>query len=246
MLSHELIGLSGLARSGKDTAAQHLIKTAGFVQYSFAYPIKDVFDDLHAWGHNQREGSRKEIVSEFAFSQSFMFDILQERFGDYLESKGVITMDLVEQWLSILEEKNAIYTTNLSKRRYIAKYSPRQAYQWFGTELMRDRVSQNIWIDMASKFCDSNIRVVVPDVRFNNEADFIHSRHGLLMHIDRDGIQGAVNAHASEAGIDPAKIDVSIKNDATIEAMLVQVSLNRNAYVNSPVWDNNTIILSEN
>lgn len=36
-----IIGLSGYARSGKDTAADHLVSKHGFSQYSFAAPMKE-------------------------------------------------------------------------------------------------------------------------------------------------------------------------------------------------------------
>ena len=34
-----IIGLSGYARSGKDTAADRLVNNHGFVRYSFAAPM---------------------------------------------------------------------------------------------------------------------------------------------------------------------------------------------------------------
>lgn len=245
MLSHELIGLSGLARSGKDTAAQHLIDAAGFVQYSFARPIKDVFDELHGWGHEQREGKKKETVGQFAFSRSRIYEIMEDMFGEYLEEKGIITMDLAEQWVEILKEKGALITTNEDKGRHIAVYSPRQAYQWFGTELMRNNVAQEFWIDQARIFCDKNLRVVVADVRFDNEADFIHERHGLLIKIERPGVEGAVNAHKSEAGVDPKKVDAIVINDGTLEKFKANVGWVYQSYSEQPIWENN-IKVSEN
>ena len=36
-----LIGIAGVARSGKDTAAQHLVSHHGFQAYAFADPLRD-------------------------------------------------------------------------------------------------------------------------------------------------------------------------------------------------------------
>lgn len=42
-----IIGLSGYARSGKDTAADHLISNYGFTRYSFAAPMKEAMYRLN-------------------------------------------------------------------------------------------------------------------------------------------------------------------------------------------------------
>jgi hypothetical protein len=42
-----LIGLSGYARSGKDTVADHLITQFGFAKYSFAAPMKEAMYRLN-------------------------------------------------------------------------------------------------------------------------------------------------------------------------------------------------------
>lgn len=42
-----IIGLSGYARSGKDTAADHLVEKYGFTRYSFAAPMKEAMYRLN-------------------------------------------------------------------------------------------------------------------------------------------------------------------------------------------------------
>ena len=42
-----IIGLSGYARSGKDTAADHLVAEYGFTRYSFAAPMKEAMYRLN-------------------------------------------------------------------------------------------------------------------------------------------------------------------------------------------------------
>lgn len=42
-----IIGLSGYARSGKDTAADHLVDKYGFTRYSFAAPMKEAMYRLN-------------------------------------------------------------------------------------------------------------------------------------------------------------------------------------------------------
>lgn len=43
----EVLGLSGWARSGKDTIADYLVETEGYVKVSFAQPIKDALEALN-------------------------------------------------------------------------------------------------------------------------------------------------------------------------------------------------------
>lgn len=55
-----LIGLSGKARSGKDTVAQHLSHDAGFFHYAFATPLKDMIQNIFGLSDEQMYGDLKE------------------------------------------------------------------------------------------------------------------------------------------------------------------------------------------
>lgn len=45
-MTAKLIGLVGKARSGKDTAASHLVKRYGLTQYAFADPLKTMLESV--------------------------------------------------------------------------------------------------------------------------------------------------------------------------------------------------------
>jgi len=82
--------------------------------------------------------------------------------------------------------------------------SPRQAWQWFGTEACRvgfgnkavqegawtKKEAQDIWIKALMRAIDrsSNKRVVVTDVRFDGEATAILDRGGLMVDVFRPGV----------------------------------------------------------
>ena len=55
-----LIGLSGRARSGKDTAAAHLVLRFDFYRYAFAKPLKDGLRAMFQLTHDHLEGELKE------------------------------------------------------------------------------------------------------------------------------------------------------------------------------------------
>lgn len=104
--------------------------------------------------------------------------------------------------------------------------SPRQLMQTLGTEWGRDRVNPDIWLLIAGRKMDKILEdrgVVVTDVRFENEAEYIRSKGGEVWHISRPGIQ-AVNAHASEAGVKFVPgVDKKIINDGTLDDLLTKV-----------------------
>lgn len=55
-----LIGLAGRARSGKDTAAQHLVNQHGFQSYAFADPMRDGLMHILNLSPCDFEGDQKE------------------------------------------------------------------------------------------------------------------------------------------------------------------------------------------
>jgi hypothetical protein len=57
-----------------------------------------------------------------------------------------------------------------------------------------------------------NNRVVITDVRFDNEALWIRKQGGWVIELIRDKA-AAVNDHVSEAGLNPRHVDFHIVND---------------------------------
>lgn len=104
--------------------------------------------------------------------------------------------------------------------------SPRQLLQLFGTEFGRDLVAKDIWLRVAkskldeiSYICDQAsvpCRVVISDVRFDNEAEWVRNLGGVIWHIHRPGVQ-PVAAHVSEAGVSFEAGDERLVNDVLAE-----------------------------
>jgi hypothetical protein len=67
-----IIGLSGYARSGKDTAADHLVNKYGFARYSFAAPMKDAMYKLNPIVHSDKIGHfrYKDLVDTYGLDQA--------------------------------------------------------------------------------------------------------------------------------------------------------------------------------
>jgi len=59
-MNNKLIGICGWAGSGKDTAANFLIKNHGYKRASFATSLKDAVSSIFHWPRNLLEGDTKE------------------------------------------------------------------------------------------------------------------------------------------------------------------------------------------
>jgi hypothetical protein len=85
--------------------------------------------------------------------------------------------------------------------------SPREIAQMFGTEAMRNTFGTDFWIrvwnNKATTYNFANI-IIVPDVRFQNELDFLSSKGAVVLRITRDGWDGNVGVpnHPSEDSLD--------------------------------------------
>lgn len=67
-----IIGLSGYARSGKDTAADHLVSNYGFTRYSFAAPMKEAMYRLNPIVYSDAIGNfrYKDLVDVYGLDKA--------------------------------------------------------------------------------------------------------------------------------------------------------------------------------
>ena len=65
----------------------------------------------------------------------------------------------------------------------------------------------------------------ITDVRFDNEAEAIHRRGGVVWRIVRPGagLGGAEGEHSSEQGIDPSLVDDEVVNDGDLSRLRAAV-----------------------
>lgn len=93
----------------------------------------------------------------------------------------------------------------------------RQVLQLVGTEIGRV-ISPNFWIE-SLKYRNSNSDggLIITDVRFDNEAEFIRNMGGRILEIQRPSLSGKADTHASEIPISRDLVDMIVINDSTIE-----------------------------
>lgn len=94
----------------------------------------------------------------------------------------------------------------------------RRLMQVFGTEIARCQWNDNFWINLMIENIDKLNRVVISDVRFQNEVDMVRSygNNGYLIKITRPGVT-SVNSHISDAGLDDSLFDLVIRNDGSLK-----------------------------
>lgn len=103
--------------------------------------------------------------------------------------------------------------------------TPRHMMQTLGTEWGRDSINENIWVIVAAKriqrLCHAqhDTTIIITDVRFENEADFVR-RHGFLIHVERPDQRIDGSTHRSEHPVRINEADDSvIINDGDLEQL---------------------------
>lgn len=90
----------------------------------------------------------------------------------------------------------------------------------------RKLIDEDIWVKIALRNLSAGDRVVITDVRFENEAKSISALGGQLWRVKRPGVD-AVNAHISETQLDGYRVDQIFLNNSTVEdlQLLVQIRM---------------------
>ena len=135
--------------------------------------------------------------------------------------------------------KNELYARDLTlsyDQLYDYKtFETRQKLQQYGTENGRDKYHQDIWIrgldiqiETFSRRCKSECLIIVCDVRFTNEYEYIRSKGGKVLRIEapnRSELRylkesdndinklNIIKSHRSETELDSKQFDYIIKND---------------------------------
>ena len=100
--------------------------------------------------------------------------------------------------------------------------TPRHMMQTLGTEWGRQTIDNDIWVKAFARL-NAGKCVIVPDVRFENEAELVRE-HGVLIHlVGRGGIDGN---HVSENAIEFKPGDIVIDNSRDLAWLHDQVDGN--------------------
>jgi hypothetical protein len=117
-------------------------------------------------------------------------------------------------------------------------FSPRHAYQTFGTEWARNTLGEDIWIKfMERQHCmlkqdavrqQRDSLFIITDVRFPNEVKAIKEKNGLIISVVNEATEAEVMPHSSEAHIKDIRNQANfvIENNYKVDPEGAEESLN--------------------
>lgn len=103
--------------------------------------------------------------------------------------------------------------------------SYRQLAQGIGTSWGREMIDRNVWVNILDAASANFNRVVVSDVRFNNEAAWLKNKNenNIIIKVNRDGCLN--DKHISESGINEQYIDEIIDNNGGLHHLYYKIDL---------------------
>lgn len=204
----KIIGISGYAGAGKDTVAKiiqgidyyyngygfredsytkyivellkgdHCIPSV-FYNKKFADPLKDILCILLGCTREDlenREFKEKELGKEWWFSEWVDIDYYDYKIREY-------NCPPEDGWIKIKQVKT----------------TPRILMQKLGTDLLRNRIHPDVFVNSLFSKYHSGFNWVISDVRFKNEVQAIKNRGGVVIRL----LQGEpLQDHKSETELD--------------------------------------------
>jgi len=200
-----IIGLTGYKGSGKTSAAEVLVEDHGFTEVTFAGPLKRMvrnFNPIVGW---EPDGSCSCGECGLQGSDIYLSDLYNWGFDDE-DIKMSIYGDVVRGY-----------------------------HERFGTEVMRAE-DPNYWIRQAARtieaeFLQGTKGIVVSDIRFPNEAEFIYAYNRIghtasVWNVMREEAipEEGEPRHSSEAYAGRLDEGITIVNDGSFEELAVTVA----------------------
>ena len=206
------IGITGLACSGKDTAAEILSEISGIKVARYAAPLKQAA--LFVFGSTFDNRDTKEVRVPF--------------YGTALEDRAIE---------AAIELQHILFRTERERNEFAERFmqivhpqeelSPREFQQLVGTECAR-AVSSTVFQDYLTR---THSHAIIPDVRFEEEADvldylIIIDRKWVLKlnHRSEDYAWKLIQAYRDGA---PDDLDIMnsayIKNNGTIQELRTEL-----------------------
>lgn len=239
-MKNYIIGVHGVKNSGKDTVASMInyIFAIGVTKASYQEWVlkRKKYDNTYEDRIIHFADPLKEVLSNIynipigcfydrTYKDEMYYNLKSGRFVKYnIRDKAddieIVTIERLENaFLSSIVKNSG------DKKVYIKL---RTLMQYFGTNICRTIFNDNIWISSAiTKMVDKALArrlCLVPDVRFNNEAEAIRnndeSLYGGVIRIIRPD---ATDTDSHESENNNVNCDYSITNDGTLMSLFYKV-----------------------
>ena len=162
-----IIGLGYRNRVGKTTIADILVNQFGFTKISFATPIKELCDLIVTRRIDRTPQS-----------------VYEKKLNRWAKQYGLKTNTIVFEQLVNMDIPQYCFYTEGSTGKY------RKLLMYVATDMFRNNISEDFWVDAAFKIIDPSgdgvvgKHIVIDDMRFKNEKKRIKSYQGIFVHIN--------------------------------------------------------------
>ena len=219
---NNIIVISGLKNSGKDTVADML-------QYCLSVP--EPFRKY--WMYRHYRYAFNSTYEKVAFADSLkdtlsvLFGIPVEKFyeRDVKEHFYIKGLEITDTPDNILDEDSFIKMLNKKDFSFLKTHfiTIRQLLQCFGTEIVRGLFGNAFWAERAMKH--NFDKMIITDLRFKVELEAVRKRNGLGLYIDNPNC--IPEQHASESEVlemkDNHDFDFIIENNGTLEDLFNKI-----------------------
>lgn len=222
----DLVGFCGRARSGKDTCADLLSDILVAEKLSLARPLKEAIRLITGWHEYHTDSVYKDHVYGPSRSAKFWREA-KSRIGSKFYAEWVMHYDIhtiAGLSTAVIQDLTARWLDDLQAEFQTTGVSPRVVMQRFGTELGR-KLNPQLWIEVlkrkrAKAKLEGTPLVLVPDVRFPNEADALHGWGGIVVLVERSDDESCIkSSHSSETEISKIQPDLIVTNDQDLQAL---------------------------
>lgn len=188
-----IIGICGKARSGKDTAAQAIL------DHIMDYSDKVEFEAGYVVGIESYAAPIKSMIAMLL---------------DFFDKGAIMQPETLQPYIDGDKKEEIIPEIGMSTRVLM---------QTLGTEWGRNIVNPDIWLNSMRarlakypELVDHGYKgafVLIPDVRFENEAKALKDLGATILYVDRAVDEVGDGDHSSESGIPGSLIDFKVFND---------------------------------
>jgi hypothetical protein len=204
-----IIAFAGRKLAGKDSAAQALIARHGFTRVGLADPLKDMFSAVF---HIKREHLDDQNLKEVPFEEPIKITRSQlEHLNMLIEFKNIHISEAAYQ--EVMKFEGTTIT------------SIRHGLQLVGTDIVRNNINPDIWLEIFTNNIKGRKNIVVTDARFPNERAYLKAAGAVLILVERLGLPNT-DLHISEQLLGtPDEYDVVVINESTIHALHSDISM---------------------
>ena len=187
-----LIAITGKKNSGKDT----LFKIISYLMLKYKY--KSIYKRYYDTFEKYNSQNTAWIMFEnkkFADKLKDIICLLLDCTREQLEDRDFKEKELPQEWWYYKLSQDKIvprfhyiddYDNQMCEERYLIKLTPRLLMQKIGTDLFRNQLHPNVWINSTFTNYDEKCDWIITDLRFQDELDKVKKNNGITIRILKD------------------------------------------------------------